>query len=89
MDAWVDRLAAELGEDELTSAEATALLAVARDVAHRVERKITPLAAFLLGSAVGRRVAGGSSRPDALAEAVRALGSLLPQPPAEPSAPPG
>ena len=48
MDAWIDRLAKALDEDPLTDAETTRLLGSARDVAHRVERKITPLAAFLL-----------------------------------------
>ena len=65
MDAWIDRLAAALGEDPLTDAETTRLLGSARDVAHRVERRITPLAAFLLGTATGRRLAGGASRDDA------------------------
>ena len=61
MDAWIDRLAAALGEDPLTEAETTRLLGSARDVAHRVERRITPLAAFLLGSATGRGLAEGSN----------------------------
>ena len=83
MEAWVDRLAAELGEEPLTDAEATRLLRAARDVAHRVERKITPLAAFLLGSAAGRRVAGGASREEALAVTLEALELLLPTAPPE------
>ena len=83
MDAWIDRLAAALGEDPLTDAETTRLLGSARDVAHRVERKITPLAAFLLGSATGRRMAGGASRDDALASALETLEGLLPDEPAE------
>jgi hypothetical protein len=83
MDVWIDRLAAALGEDPLTDAETTRLLGSARDVAHRVERKITPLAAFLLGSATGRGLAGGASRDAALASALETLEGLLPDEAAE------
>jgi hypothetical protein len=85
MDAWIDRLAAALGEDALTEAETTRLLGSARDVAHRVERRITPLAAFLLGSAAGRTMAGGASRDVALASALETLEGLLPEEPEEPA----
>jgi hypothetical protein len=78
MDTLIDRLAAALGEDPLTDAETTRLLGSARDVAHRVERRITPLATFLLGTATGRRMAGGTSRDDALAAAFETLEGLLP-----------
>ena len=83
MDAWIDRLATALGEDPLTDAETTRLLGSARDVAHRVERRITPLAAFLLGSATGRGLAGGASRDAALASALETLEGLLPDESAE------
>jgi Domain of unknown function (DUF6457) len=83
MEAWIDRLAAALDEDPLTDAEATRLLGSARDVAHRVERKITPLAAFLLGEATGRRMAGGASRSEAVASALAAMQGLLPPEPPE------
>jgi hypothetical protein len=52
---WLDDLAATLGVPPLTDAEAEALLAVSREVAHGVERKATPLAAFLLGRSVQAR----------------------------------
>jgi hypothetical protein len=48
-----------------------------------VERKITPLAAFLLGSATGRSIAGGASREDALRVALTTLEGLLPPTPPE------
>jgi len=83
MEDWIDRLAAALGEDPLSETETTRLLGVSREVAHRVERKITPLAAFLLGSATGGSVAGGVSRPDALAAALATLERLLPASPPE------
>jgi hypothetical protein len=81
MDPWIDRLALALGEVPLTDAETTRLLGSARDVAHRVERKITPIAAFLLGAATGRRMAGGGSRDDALGSTIGILEGLLPSEP--------
>lgn len=81
MEAWIDRLATELGEDPMNEAEIARLLGAAREVAHRVERRITPLAAFLLGSAAGRSMAGGNSRADALAVALESLELLLPAAP--------
>ncbi len=62
MDNWIDELARALGEEPLTSAETTQLLDAARDVAHRVERKMTPLSTFVIGCAVGREIAGGADR---------------------------
>jgi len=78
MNAWIDRLAEALGEEPLTEDQTTRLLRTSRDVAHRVERKITPLAAFLIGSAVGGNVARGASRADALQATLEAAAGLLP-----------
>jgi len=78
-DAWLSQLADVQGTAGLNEAEIESLLGVARDVAHRVERKVTPLAAFLLGMAVERRIAGGSSRTDALGGAIAELQGLLPE----------
>jgi hypothetical protein len=79
MEAWIDQLAEALGEDTLSARETAELLQVARDVAHRVERRITPLATFLLGSAVGRGLANGAPRADALQAALDTVRSLLPE----------
>ena len=79
MDDWIGQLAAALGEEPLSQEETNQLLGVARDVAHRVERKVTPLAAFLLGSAVGRNVSSGARRSDAMAAALETLRSALPE----------
>jgi uncharacterized protein DUF6457 len=87
MDEWIDELAAELGEDPLTRDEVVRLLNAARDVAHRVERKITPLASFLLGTAVGRAEGGGLARDRALEGTFATLERLLPPEPAEPAEP--
>jgi Domain of unknown function (DUF6457) len=78
MDNWIDELAGGLGEAPLTPAETTQLLSAAGDVAHRVERKMAPLSTFVIGCAVGRRLAGGADRNEALADTLRQLESLLP-----------
>lgn len=80
---WIELLAHGLGEDALSEAETTRLLGVSREVAHRVERKITPLSTFLLGAAVGRGMAGGATRDQALRAALDALESILPEAPAD------
>ena len=78
MSDWIDELAATLGVEALTPTEAEQLLRVARDVAHRVERKDTPLAAFLLGMHVARRTADGTARSVALDEAIATTDGFLP-----------
>ena len=75
---WLDELASTLGEEPLTPDERNALLGAARDVAHRVERKITPLSTFLLGEAAGREEAAGIGRDVALRSALDRLASLIP-----------
>jgi hypothetical protein len=81
METWIDDLARAFGEDPLTREEVAALLDVARDVAHRVERKITPLSTFLLGVAVGRRQAAGASRTEGLGAGLGTLQAALPEEP--------
>jgi hypothetical protein len=77
---WVDRLAAELKLDSLSKHETDHLLSASREVAHRVERKVTPLAMYVVGLAVGRQLAD-RTRDDAIEDAIHAL--LLRLPPAE------
>ncbi len=81
MSAWIDQLATALGEGPLDPGETATLLEVARDVAHRVERRVTPLSTFLLGTAVGRGLAAGEARGEALERSLAVLRSLLPEPP--------
>ena len=78
MEKWIDELARILGEEPLTPAETTRLLDVARDVAHRVERKMTPLAAFMVGCAVGRQLANGAGRTETLSATLSRLEVTLP-----------
>ncbi|HVD67859.1 MAG TPA: DUF6457 domain-containing protein, partial [Actinomycetota bacterium] len=59
---WLDRLAQTFELDAPTNREIAAVLDAARDVAHGVERKITPVSTFLLGMNVERRVSAGASR---------------------------
>jgi hypothetical protein len=77
--AWIDELARNLGEEPLSGAEIEELLGIARDVAHNVERKVTPLSTFLAGCATGRRLAAGESRGDALREIALSIGDTLPE----------
>jgi len=70
MDEWLTQAATTLGVDPIDDAAQERLLEAARDVAHGVERKLTPLATFLLGAAVERRVAAGEDRTSAFAAAV-------------------
>ena len=84
MSGWIDDLAEALEVDPLTDPETDRLLRIARDVAHRVERKGAPLASFLLGMHVARRTADGSPRDVALDEAIALAEALLPPPPEQP-----
>ena len=83
MENWIDDLATSLGEAPLTATETTELLGAAGDVAHRVERKMAPVSTFVVGCAVGRKLARGADRAETLAEILKQLESLLP-----PQAPP-
>jgi hypothetical protein len=79
----MERFARELGEQPMSPGETGEVLQLARDVAHGVERKAAPLAAFLAGVHAGRRIGVGGPREDALAEAVRRAAALLPGEPSE------
>jgi hypothetical protein len=70
---WLDEMAEALGVPALNEAQAEALLMVAREIAHGQERKITPLAAFLLGRAVQIR----ADDPAAFAEILANVRSRL------------
>ena len=80
MERWIDELANALDAERLSKDDVARLLGVARDVAHRVERKVTPLATFVLGEAVGRSVASGTERSVALDQVLETTSSLLPTP---------
>jgi hypothetical protein len=75
---WVDRLAAELHLEALSGHEKEHLLSASREVAHRVERKATPLAMYVLGLSVGTQLAD-RTRDDAIEDAVHALLLRLPR----------
>ncbi len=80
MESWIDQLASALGEEPASAAETSEILTLARDVAHRVERRITPVSTYLLGVAVGRALAQGTDRAEALATRAATLRSALPEP---------
>lgn len=83
MSAWTERLAQALDVDPLDAQQEAALLRVSRDIAHRVERKETPLSAYLLGVAAGSRIATGSAPGEALEAVTSALRDALPPQPLE------
>jgi Domain of unknown function (DUF6457) len=85
MSEWTDRLAAALSVEPLEPEDEARLLDAAREVAHRVERKDTPLAAFLMGVAVGTLTQKGTPRADAVDDAFEDLARILPDPPSEPT----
>jgi hypothetical protein len=74
----MERFAGSLSEPPLSPREVGQVLKLARDVAHGVERKLAPLAAYLAGVHVGRRTGEGQQRAEVLAEAMEAAASLLP-----------
>jgi hypothetical protein len=82
---WLDGLASALGEQPMSPSEVAQVLKLSRDVAHGVERMLAPLAAFAAGVHVGQRTGEGGSREEALAEAIRAAASLLPEQPSDES----
>ena len=78
MEEWIDRMAEALGEDPVSPAELGEVLKLAREVAHRVERKLAPVSTFLAGVHAGREAASGGSRAEALSRAAAAARALLP-----------
>lgn len=78
MSAWTDRLASDLGVPTLPGPAEATLLRASRDVAHRVERKDTPISTYLLGVAAGMRIGGGTDPDAALQEVLAVLVAALP-----------
>jgi uncharacterized protein DUF6457 len=76
---WVNALANELRLASLTKHESDHLLAASREVAHRVERKATPLAMYVVGLAVGRQLAE-RHRDEAIEDVIHTLLVRLPEP---------
>jgi hypothetical protein len=74
---WVDRLATELRLDKLSKHESDHLLSASREVAHRVERKATPLAMYVVGLAVGAQLAD-RGRDEAIEDVIHTLLVRLP-----------
>jgi Domain of unknown function (DUF6457) len=89
MNDWLEDLSRRLGVDPLSPDEMGAVLKLARDVAHGVERKFAPLSTYLLGVAVGAGGSSGSGRPRAFDRAVSAARSTLPATPEPQAGPPG
>jgi hypothetical protein len=77
MNEWLDQVADALGVERISGEELGAVLKLARDVAHGVERKFAPVSTFLLGVAVGQRTAAGPTRGEAFAEATKRVREVL------------
>jgi hypothetical protein len=76
MQDWIDRIALELEQPAMTADEQAQLLMLARKVAHATgERRLAPLAAFLVGAAVGKQP---SRRREMIREALASIEALLP-----------
>jgi Domain of unknown function (DUF6457) len=74
LQSWTDAACAELGV-QADDAAVRAILDLARDVAHQVERPAAPVTAFVLGLAVG----AGRPLDEATAQ-LRALAAGWPEP---------
>jgi len=83
MDDWLDGFARALGERPIEREEVGAMLALSREVAHGVERRLAPLTAFVAGMHVQRRTGEGAAVADALAEIREAARALIPESPPE------
>jgi hypothetical protein len=78
MDEWIDEYAGALGEQPLSPAETADILKLARDVAHGVERRLAPLAAFVAGLSAARTSAGAGDRAAAVRAALDRARTLIP-----------
>jgi hypothetical protein len=79
MNEWLDEAADALDEPRVDPEELGAVLKLAREVAHGVERRLAPVSAFLVGVAVGRRTASGKDRAEAFRAAVASVRALVPE----------
>jgi hypothetical protein len=84
---WLDEAAAALEVEPLGRRESADVLNAGREVAHAVERRLTPLAAFLVGASVQRRIDAGMAREEAFAQALAALRAVIPTETAPPVGP--
>jgi hypothetical protein len=80
---WLDEAAAALEVEPLGRRESADVLNAGREVARAVERRLTPLASFLLGASVQRRIDAGTPRVDAFPQALAALRAVVPMDPTD------
>jgi hypothetical protein len=78
MSEWTDRLAEDLGVTPIDPTQERSLLKASREIAHRVERKDTPLTTYLIGVAVGAASTSGTDSAAALNAALDAVIAALP-----------
>jgi hypothetical protein len=79
LDEYAEALGRAAGEDlTLSREEFASMLDLAREVAHRTERRFAPVSTFLAGKFVASRVRPGGSADEAAAEAMRLATGMLP-----------
>ncbi|WP_216852821.1 DUF6457 domain-containing protein [Phytoactinopolyspora halotolerans] len=77
LDAWIAALCEEL-DVPVDDVDTSAILDLAKDAAHNVERPAAPITAFIAGYAAAIR-GGGSAEVDAAVEAAAELAAEWPQ----------
>jgi hypothetical protein len=78
VEEWLDALAEALDVPRIEPKEMGAVLKLAREVAHGVERKLAPASTFLAGLYVGRGSAEGVAPNRALDHVLEVARSLMP-----------
>jgi Domain of unknown function (DUF6457) len=78
MSEWTDRLAETLGVAPIDRDQEDSILKTSREIAHRVERKDTPLTTYLIGVSVGTATTSGTDPAAALGIALDAVLAALP-----------
>ncbi|MGH2725249.1 MAG: DUF6457 domain-containing protein [Actinomycetota bacterium] len=85
LDEYAEALSAASGRAlSLSSDELGTMLRLAREVAHRTERKFAPVSTFLAGKFVAERLRQGGDADRAAAEALDVATGMLPPPAPEP-----
>ena len=80
MDEWLNGLAEALGVPTIEPGEMGAVLKLAGEVAHGVERKLAPASTFLAGLYVAARSGEGVPTHRSLDRVLEVARSLMPEP---------
>ena len=75
---WLQQVAGVLEVEAPSPQQTNQVLELARDVAHGVERRITPVSTLLVGMSVERRRAAGEPFADALTAVLSEVRAAIP-----------